>query len=60
MVVMCPSFSDSITPPYPTTSRPTLATKYARVDRNASSLTNSDWVHGRGYTWASIRTTLRR
>ena len=39
-----------MSPAYPITSRPTRATTYARVDRNASSLTNSPCVHGVGYT----------
>src|SRR5215207_2357296 len=45
-VVTCPSSADIISPPYPTTSRPMRATKYARLERNASSLRKSDIVQG--------------
>src|SRR5690349_5049259 len=40
-------------------SRPTRATKYARVVRSASSERNSDMLHGRGYTCSSMRSTER-
>ena len=60
IVVTWPSLSDIIKPAYPTMSRPTFATTYARVDRRASSLTKSECDHGFGYTCCSMRSTDRR
>src|SRR5205809_6667982 len=44
-------------PPYPTTSRPSLATMYMRLRSSLISDRKRLGLHGRGYTWRSMAMT---